>query len=108
MLASHESVNRRVPIKDVLSMKVKHLVSKRRATPDRRTDFALDALTISRAHVSNNVAVYVGETQVRAGVAISQVSVVRAHHAENGGVEVVDVNRVFGRAVAVHVPSGTE
>src|SRR5262245_14116150 len=48
----------------------------------------------------NHLAVDIGEAEVAAGVAIGEALVVEAHELQDGGVQVVNVDGVFGRAEA--------
>src|SRR5687767_1634860 len=51
---------------------------------------------VSREDVFDDVAVDVGEAEVSAGVAVGELFVVEAEEVKHGGVEVVDVDFVFG------------
>ena len=55
--------------------------------------------------IANDPSVDVGQPEVAARVTVGEPGVVEPHHVEDRGVEVVDVNRVFGDLVAVFVGS---
>jgi hypothetical protein len=63
---------------------------------DRRNE----CLRFSRQHVSYYFAVYVGQAEIAAGVSVGEAGVIEAEQVQEGGMEVVDVDRFFDGAVA--------
>ena len=51
----------------------------------------------------NDMAFYIGQTEITTSVAISQAFMIKPHEIQNCGVQVMDVDFVYGGVVAVIV-----
>ena len=56
-----------------------------------------------RNDIRHDISVHIGQTEVAAGVAVGQLLVIQPQQVQDGGVEVVEVDLVFHRVVAVVV-----